>query len=148
MTAIEKLRAKQRARLAHIKAADAHSKLFFLQANGRKRKNFIQKLVTPEGMVYSHLDKQQHIVDHFSDHFGQPVERTHTLNWELLGLQRLQLISLEEPFSDDETHVVIIDLTSDKAPGPDGFIGVFFQICLGHYQVRSDASCDVLLQPT
>jgi hypothetical protein len=77
-------------------------------------------------MVYSHLDKQKHIVDHFSDHFGQPMERTHTLNWELLGLQRLQLISLEEPFSEDKTHAVITDLASDKAPGPDGFIGVFF----------------------
>jgi hypothetical protein len=38
MTAIEKLRAKQRARLSHIRAADAHSKLFFMYANGKKRK--------------------------------------------------------------------------------------------------------------
>jgi hypothetical protein len=39
MTAVEKLRAKQASRLASIRAAEANSKLFYLQANGRRRKN-------------------------------------------------------------------------------------------------------------
>lgn len=61
MTAIEKLRAKQRARLSHIKAPDAHSKLFFLYANGRRKKNFIQKLSANGGVVHTHEDKEEHI---------------------------------------------------------------------------------------
>jgi hypothetical protein len=44
MTAVEKLRAKQSARLTAIKAAETSSKLFYMQANGRRRRNFIQSI--------------------------------------------------------------------------------------------------------
>lgn len=126
MTAIEKLRAKQRASLTHIRVANAHSKIFFLHANGRKQKNSIQSLTTEEGVVHTHIDKLEHILQHFSSHFGQPLLWTHTLNWETVGLQRLQLNSLEDMFTEEEVHVVVTELGSDKASGPDGFIGAFF----------------------
>jgi hypothetical protein len=57
MTAVEKLRAKQAARLAKVKAAEASSKLFYLQANGRRRKNFIQAINSGEETCFSHEDK-------------------------------------------------------------------------------------------
>ena len=41
MTAVAKPRAKQSARLTAVKAAEASSKNFYMQANGRRRKNFI-----------------------------------------------------------------------------------------------------------
>jgi hypothetical protein len=41
---VEKLRAKQASRLNYIKAEEANSKLFFLCANGRRRKNHIFSL--------------------------------------------------------------------------------------------------------
>ncbi|KAG2640579.1 hypothetical protein PVAP13_2KG100016, partial [Panicum virgatum] len=41
LTAVEKLRLKQQSRLSAIRAAEANSKLFYLHANGRRRKNFI-----------------------------------------------------------------------------------------------------------
>jgi hypothetical protein len=125
MMAIEKMRAKQRSRLAHIKSSDAQSKLFFL--HGRKRKNHIQFLNTEEGSMHTHLDKRKHIFDHFSTQFRQKHPRTHTLDWGLIGLQRLELSSLEAPFNEEEVHEVIDDLASDKAPGPDGFIGAFLK---------------------
>jgi hypothetical protein len=127
MMAIEKIKAKQKSKLAHIRAADAQSKLFFLHANGRKRKNLIQFLNTPDGSVHMHLDKQKHIFEHFSSQFGQPAPRTHTLDWNLLGLQRMQLSSLEAPFEEEEVHGVIRDLATDKAPGPNGYIGAFLK---------------------
>jgi len=46
MAAIEKLRARQRSRLKYLKAGDASSKIFFLSANGRRKKNYIQTLQT------------------------------------------------------------------------------------------------------
>lgn len=136
MTAIEKLRAKQRARLSHIRAADAHSKLFFMYANGKKRKNYIQKLSANGRVIHTHEDKEEHIFQHFSTHYGQPQQRTHTLNWELIGLRSLQLHSLEEVFTEEEVHAVILDLANDKAPGPDGYIGSFFKSAWGI--VKSD----------
>lgn len=58
MTAIEKLRERQASRLVSIRAAEAKSKLFYLQANGRIRKNMIHSLETDDGVHYSHEKRQ------------------------------------------------------------------------------------------
>jgi hypothetical protein len=34
-----------------------------------------------------------------------------------------------DPFTEDEVHNAINQMPSDKAPGPDGFTGVFFKRC-------------------
>jgi hypothetical protein len=39
------------------------------------------------------------------------------------------LSSLDDPFSEEEVRCAINQMPSDKAPGPDGFIGAFFKIC-------------------
>ena len=73
LSAVEKIRAKQQSRLTMIKAENANSKLFFLRINGRKRKNFIQKLDTDRGVVLDHKGKEEHIHDHFTKLFGTPA---------------------------------------------------------------------------
>jgi hypothetical protein len=35
--------------------------------------------------------------------------------------------NLEEEFTEEEVKAVINDIAADKAPGPDGYIGVFFE---------------------
>jgi hypothetical protein len=57
MTAVDKLRAKQSSRLVAIRAVEANHKLFYLQANGRRRENAILSLQTETGVLYSHDDK-------------------------------------------------------------------------------------------
>jgi hypothetical protein len=44
LIAMEKIRARQRARLTNVKFGDVSSKLFYLRANSRKRKKHIQFL--------------------------------------------------------------------------------------------------------
>lgn len=116
MTAVEKLRAKQAARLAKVKAAEASSKLFYLQANGRRRKNFIQAINSGEGTCFSHEDKAAAIFNHFSSHFGRLLPRVASLNWEALGLQLHNLAHLEEAFTEEDVKEVIDDLAADKEP--------------------------------
>lgn len=127
LTAIEKIRAKQQSRMTGIKAAEAQSKLFFLQINGRKRKNHIKQLQTESGQVHTHANKEQHIFDHFNKHFGPPEARPITLDWDRLGLPRHDLRALEEKFTEEEVHAVVMEIAADKAPGPDGFIGAFYK---------------------
>lgn len=136
LAAVEKLRLRQQSRLTWIKATDACSSLFFLGANGRKRKNHIQCLHTPVGQLHNHQDKAKAIYDHFSQAFGEPPERRHTLDWDRIGLPRHQLQHLEVPFTEDETREVITNLPGEKAPGPDGYIGIFFQDNMVNYQGR------------
>ncbi|XP_072146409.1 uncharacterized protein [Setaria viridis] len=127
MTAIEKIRARQQSRMTYIKAADALSKLFHMQINGRRRKNFIQYLKTEGRIIHSHEEKEGHSFEHYSKQFGQLAQRTHTLDWSRIDLPRLQLENLEQEFSEEGVYAVITDMAGDKAPGPDGYIGVFFK---------------------
>lgn len=70
MTAVQKLRAKQRSRLTAIRDEEANSKLFYIQANGRRRKNAIHSLHTNSGVCYSHEAKAHELFAHFRTHFG------------------------------------------------------------------------------
>ena len=66
---------------------------------------------------------------YFSEQFGQPPQREMTLDWDTVGLPRLNLQHLEDEFTEEEIFAVIQDLKFDKAPGPDGYIGVFYKTC-------------------
>jgi hypothetical protein len=44
LAAIEKLRAEQQSRLNMVGATEASGKLFYMQANGRRRKNFMKTM--------------------------------------------------------------------------------------------------------
>jgi hypothetical protein len=110
-----------------IRASEANEKLFFLHANGRRRKNTIHCLETQNGAVFSHEDKESVLYQHFSSQFSRPAAREYTFNWEELGMQSHDLSHLEEDFSEKELCAVIKDIAADKAPGPDGFIGHFLK---------------------
>ena len=89
LTAIEKMRAKQKSRLTQIRANEANSKLFYLQANGRRRKNFARQLVTAEGIMQTHEDKANAVYQHYNTIIGQHLNRDVTIDWS--DLQFLQL---------------------------------------------------------
>jgi hypothetical protein len=127
LTVVEKLRARQASRLTSIKAAEANSKLFCLQANGRRRKNYIHSLETPFVSCHTQEDTEFLVFNHYNSHFGRPLQRNITLNWQAMGFQRHDLGHLEDEFTLEEVHSVIKDIASEKAPGPDGFIGGFFK---------------------
>jgi len=127
MTAIEKIRAKQQSRLTHIKAAEASSKLFYIQVNGRRRKNFIRFLQSQEGIMHTHQEKAQCVFQHFSHKLGLQQQREVTLDWSQINLVRHDLQHLEMEFTEDELKATMHDIAPDKAPGPDGYIGTFYK---------------------
>jgi hypothetical protein len=131
LTAVEKLRAKQASRLMAIRASEANSKLFFLHANGRRRKNFIHSLHTPDGLFFSHEDVAEFFFDFYSTHFGTPPPRDCTLDWQALGIIQHDLAHLEDNFTEEEVFAVVKELPTEKAPGPDGFIGAFYKSSWG-----------------
>lgn len=57
LAAVEKLRARQQSRLISIRASEANSKLFYLQANGRRRKKIIRHFHEPGGIMHTHEEK-------------------------------------------------------------------------------------------
>jgi hypothetical protein len=54
------------------------------------------------------------------------MDRERTFNLTELGLSALDLADLEQPFTEEEIWATIKQLPSDKALGPDGFTGRFY----------------------
>jgi hypothetical protein len=137
LVAFEKIRAKQRARLSNINHGDANTNLFYLRANGRKRKQHIQALQTPEGLVMSHEDKEKEIARHFDLLLDTKQRRSLAINWGDLNYPSFDLADLDADLQEEEVRQAISDMPKDNAPGPDGFIGAFYSKC--YEIVRVDA---------
>jgi hypothetical protein len=70
--------------------------------------------------------------DYFSEVFGSATKRGAVLNLDGLSLPSLtrdHARELEAPFSREEVRKTIMEMPSDRAPGPDGFFSLFFKLC-------------------
>jgi hypothetical protein len=86
MVAIEKCMAKQKSRLNWMRVGDANTKFFHLMANSSKKKNFIQRLQSTNGLAISYQEKHRVIFYHYLKHTGTYVPRAYSLN--LSGLAK------------------------------------------------------------
>ena len=129
IAAIQKSRARQHSRLTWIQKGDTNTCFFQLHANMRKKKSFIATLNGDSGPVISRENKSALAFNHFSNLMGSPSIRTRAINWEELGYEHHDLEDLDAPFTSQEIEAIIKDMPSEKAPGPDGFIGCFYKKC-------------------
>jgi hypothetical protein len=111
---------------------------FTFCANARRRKNHIPLLSVGDRQCSAHDDREAALHSLFFAHLGQPPIHQHTLNWEALHLQQHDLSHLNDDLSECEVEQAIHQMPSEKAPGPDGYIGAFFKQCW------SIVKCDVV----
>lgn len=128
---IQKARARQHSRLTWIRKGDTNTRFFQLHANARRKKTFISSLHGQTGVVVRQEDKAKVVHEHFSRILGTPDSRTKALNWQELGYVHHNLDGLDAPFTQEEIENVVKTMPSEKAPGPDGFIGLFYKRCWG-----------------
>lgn len=129
LAALQKARARQHSRLTWIRKGDTNTRFFQLHANARRKKTFIPSLTGHSGTVVLQEEKSSLIHTHFSQVMGTPNTRTKAINWEELGYVQHNLEDLDAPFTQDEIASVIKEMPSEKAPGPDRFIGLFYKNC-------------------
>ena len=65
--------------------------------------------------------------DTYKGLLGTVQNRDYTLNLENVGIPSLELQELEAVFTEEEVWAVIREMPPDRAPGPDGFMGAFYQ---------------------
>lgn len=129
LAALDRVRIRQRSRQTWIRAGDANTRFFQIKASARKRKNFIQHLLTENVLAHSHEEKENELLSFYKNHLGEDRSRSGAINFNCLQEQVQDLTNLEEPFSEDEIKEAIFQARSDNAPSPDGFTGAFFKKC-------------------
>jgi hypothetical protein len=112
-----------------LKDGDTNSKLFHAVANGRRAKNFITHIKQGSNIVTEQSEKEEVFFQAYSDILGSIQNRDVGLDLEEIGLANHSglLEDLGEVFTEAEVWVVIKELPSDRAPGPDGFVGDFYK---------------------
>jgi hypothetical protein len=110
-----------------LQAGDANTKLFHAVANGRRTKNFIAAVRAGEDMVTAQERKNEVFTEAYERLIGSIQNREHTINLEALNIPVADLEELDSMFMEEEVWNTIHEMPSDRAPGPDGFIGAFYQ---------------------
>ena len=122
---------KQRCTIRYIKVGEENSKKFHAMASERMRRNSISSLKTSSMLdpVTDHAQMAGILWASFKSRMGQAqgISMGFDLNHLIQPIPGLEELSL--PFSDEEIHKVLKDLPADRAPGPDGFNGMFVKRC-------------------
>jgi mannosylglycoprotein endo-beta-mannosidase len=122
LAALERSRKRQASRITILKEGDANTRFFHLRVNARKRKNHILRLKHNNGWVTEHDQKKNIIHSHFTRIVKRGPPRTKNFNWITIPTG-----GLSEPFSEEEVKAAVENTASDKALGPDGYLGDFFK---------------------
>jgi hypothetical protein len=96
-------------------------------ANDRRTKNYIAAVRVGNEIVTDQARKVEAFTNAFANTLGKIQNRNHGIDLTALGLATANLEELKTLFSEEEVWRTIKDMPPDRAPGPDGFIGVFYQ---------------------
>ncbi|KAK1603765.1 hypothetical protein QYE76_027438 [Lolium multiflorum] len=129
LAVVERARKRQSSRITNLKEGDANTKYFHLRVNARRRKNHMHRLKHNNGWVTGHEEKEKVDLDHFKSIMGRGDRGSHDFNWAELNFSTPDLHSPGTPITEEEVKVAITQMPGDKAPGPDGFTGLFFKRC-------------------
>ena len=118
---------RQRSRITYLAEGDANTKFFHLQACHRSRKNFIPKLRTADADLFKDDEMAIAVFDHFNSILGAQGRQQNHLRFDELHLPVLNDTLIDRCFMEEEIWQAITDMPTDKAPGPDGFTGLFYR---------------------
>ena len=115
--------------MRNLKDGDANTKYFHMKINARRRKNFILRIKSGPGWLTKHEDMEHASHSHFTSAMRKGPRRLRDFNWSNINFPLCDLSSLANDLTEEEVHNAVKALPSDKAPGPDGFTGLFFKAC-------------------
>jgi hypothetical protein len=110
-----------------LREGDANTALFHAVANGRRVKNYIASVKVGEELVTDQERKVEAFTEAFFQLLGRMQPRDHSVDLEALDIPTAELQDLDDMFTEEEIWGVVKDLPPDRAPGPDGFNGAFYQ---------------------
>lgn len=116
LVVIERARKRQALRITNLKVGDTNTKFFHLKVNGRRRKNFIQRLKEGQTWKMKHEEKDVIITTHFQSIMTQPPQHSLDFTWEGFEANEVDLTSIREAITEEEVKRALCQLPANKAP--------------------------------
>lgn len=129
LASLERTMARQRSRISWLREGDANTRFFHQHAAWRRRRNFVQQLEHGSQVATAPDEKAALAHDFFDGVLGSVSHRNFSVNLDFFESRGQHIEELEDPFTEDEVRKAIADSPHDKAPGPDGFSGMFYHRC-------------------
>jgi hypothetical protein len=126
LSSLERTIARQRSRMRWLRDGDANTQLFHAVANGRRAKNFIGTVKVGHQVITDQLGKEQAFFSAYQSLLGRILNRDCTIVLAEIGLRSTNLAHLDGDFSEQEVWDAIKEMSIDRVPGPDRFIGAFY----------------------
>jgi hypothetical protein len=121
---------KKRCTARWAKFGNENTSYFHSMATIRFRHNSIASLTRPDGSIATdHNEKARILWQAFKDRLGFSTAIDTSFDFSEYIQPLVSLDELSAPFSTEEIDRIIDDLPTDKAPGPDGFSGLFIKKC-------------------
>ena len=119
---------RQLSREVWLKEGDKNTGFFHRMANAHRNNNTVDR-VKIDGVW---LEEDQEVREGTANAFHQSLSEDVGWKADIEGIQldrisQQEAESLEIPFSENEIHSALMDMSGDKAPGPDGFTMAFWQ---------------------
>ena len=126
LVSLQRTIVRQRSHITYLAEGDANTKFFHLQACHRSRKNYIESVRVGDARLVREEEKAEAFFKHFDDLLGTECTRT-ALDFNFLGLPTIDTSLLDVCFTEEEVWRTILEIPIDRAPGPDGFSGLFYR---------------------
>ena len=126
----EELKWRQKSRELWLKEGDRNSKFFHLSTVIRRRRNFIAEIKLQNNQwIQARADIEKYFTDHFVELFQStmPVIPDKLEDFFILIISTEDNITIVGVLDYKEVKDVIWSMHLFKAPGPDGFSGLFFK---------------------
>jgi exonuclease III len=121
---------KKRCTYRWAQLGDENTRFFHARASERYRQNSIVSVTLEDGrIVDTHEEKAAIFLRSFKERMGVSHSPSIPFDLENLITRVPGLDDLSVPFTKQEIDKVIKMIPADKAPGPDGFNGLFLKVC-------------------
>ena len=121
---------KKRCTARWAKMNSENTAYFHSMATIRYRQNSIASLTREDGSIATDHDGKAGILRQaFKDRLGTTIPIDQDFDFSSYIHRKDGLDSLSAPFLPAEIDAAVAHLPSDKAPGPDGFNGLFIKVC-------------------
>jgi hypothetical protein len=121
---------KSRCIVRWFKLGGENTKFFHSKATERYRHNKIAEIKDDDGnILVDHNEKANAFWISYKGRMGVCIPTASPFHLEEIISPCSDLSSLVEPFSDEEISNIVKYIKPDRAPGPDGFNGLFLKKC-------------------
>ncbi|RVX10222.1 LINE-1 reverse transcriptase-like [Vitis vinifera] len=127
---LEETHWRQVSRELWLKEGDKNTGFFHRMANAHRRNNSLDRIKINGVWRAEEQEVREGIVQNFQQLLTEePSWRADIEGLHLPRLNSCEAEGLEVPFTMEEIHSALMGMNGDKAPGPDGFTGAFWQNC-------------------